>query len=137
MNNTNWNEPLVIAPKKDSDNFSPEKRKFSKKKVFLLALFVVVLIFLASFGIRLFKAYKMNQGEINSVQVIEAVNKIYLLPSNEQPKITTVTNPDELRYQPFFINTEVGDQVIVYTEAKKAILYRPSINKIIEASSLR
>jgi hypothetical protein len=74
---------------------------------------------------------------LTTQQVLEEVGEQMLLPVDEEPTITTVVDLEEVMYQPFFKDAEVGDQVIVYSLARKAILYRPSIKKIIEASSLR
>ena len=38
------------------------------------------------------------------------------------------------REQQFFANSQYGDKVIIYTNAKKAILYRPGLGKIIEVA---
>ncbi|MBI3385615.1 hypothetical protein HY031_00865 [Candidatus Gottesmanbacteria bacterium] len=67
-------------------------------------------------------------------QLIGAVGKLMELPSDEQPTIATVTDAEKLRTQAFFTNAQNGDRVLIYTTAKKAILFRPSINKIIEVA---
>lgn len=76
-----------------------------------------------------------NPQEAAKTQVSDAVAKIGRLvdlPSGETPTLATVTDPTKLKDQAFFANAKVGDQVLIYTQVKKAILYRPSTNKIIE-----
>lgn len=63
--------------------------------------------------------------------LIEDVGKLILLP-DEQPTIATVTDPSKLTDQAFFANAKVGYKVLVFSGAKKAILYDPTTNKIIE-----
>lgn len=63
--------------------------------------------------------------------IIEKLSKLIELP-NEEPTIATVSDKTKLQGQPFFANVQNGDAVVVYTTAKKAILYRESANKIIE-----
>lgn len=43
-------------------------------------------------------------------------------------------DPEKLRDQPFFANAQRGDKVLIYANAKKAILYNPPSNKIIEVA---
>lgn len=69
-------------------------------------------------------------------QLVEAVGKLMILPSDEQPTIATVQDLAKLQGQPFFAQAQVGDKVLIYTNAKKAILYRPGQNKIIEVAPL-
>lgn len=64
----------------------------------------------------------------------EKVSKLMELPSEEQPTIATVTDTAKLSSQPFFANAVKGDKVLIFTQAKKAILYRESTNKIIEVA---
>ncbi len=138
MSNSNWNEPLVLTPKSESGENPPRRGLDSSYKKIILGLVVLtVLYFLISFGMKVFSVYTINKGVLTSQQVLEAVNKMMILPEGEEPTIQTVTNLDELNYQPFFMNAEVGDQVIIYSVAKKAILFRPSTNKIIEASTTK
>lgn len=54
---------------------------------------------------------------------------------DETPTIATVSDITKLQGQPFFAKAQNGDKVYVYSNAKKAILYRPSENKIIEETT--
>ena len=72
----------------------------------------------------------VNQKEIESL--VKKVGKLILLPQNEVPKIATVIDIDKRKGELFFAHAANGDKVLIYENAKKAILYRPSINKIIE-----
>lgn len=58
------------------------------------------------------------------------------LPENEVPMLATITDLKKLKGQVFFEKAQSGDKVLVYEEAKKAILYRPSSNRVIEVTSL-
>jgi len=75
-----------------------------------------------------------EQREKENSELIEKVGKLILLPTNEQPTIATITDKSQLSTQPFFNNAVDGDKVLVYANAKKAILYRPSTDKIIEVA---
>ena len=66
--------------------------------------------------------------------LLASVGKLMDLPNNETPTIATVSDVSKLKDQPFFANAQNGDKVLIYTNAKKAILYRPSENKIIDVA---
>ncbi len=65
--------------------------------------------------------------------LLDKVGELIELP-NEQPTIATVTDLAPLQNQPFFARAQVGDKVLIFSEAKKAVLYRPSTNKVIEVA---
>jgi hypothetical protein len=65
--------------------------------------------------------------------LIEEVGKLIVLP-DEEPTIATVTDLASLKGQPFFASAAVGDKVLIYTNAKKAVLYRPSEKKVLEVA---
>lgn len=67
---------------------------------------------------------------------VRDIGTVIALPSDETPTLATVSDPEELKSQPFFANAEVGDIVLVYEQAKKAVLWRPSEKKLIEVSSV-
>lgn len=68
--------------------------------------------------------------------LVIAVGKLIALPTDEVPTVATVTDTEGIKDQPFFVNAKVGDKVLIYANAKKSILYRPSENKIIEVGAV-
>lgn len=79
---------------------------------------------------------KIDTPKSDIKTVVSQVEILILLPSNEEPKLATVSDKTKLNNQLFFAHAENGDKVLIYTQAEKAILYRPSINKIIEVGPI-
>ncbi len=81
---------------------------------------------------------KVNATKIaeENKALLERVGAVIILPDDETPTIATVSDLDKLKGQPFFAKAELGDKVLIYAKAKKAILYRPSTNKIVELAPL-
>jgi len=113
-----------------------------KRKVVNIVLILIILVAL-SFGFYFY--YKLNKIENNRQEIknqkelkslIVKVGHHYLLPSDEEPTVATVSDPELLKEQSFFTQTEKGDKVFIFTKAGKAVLYRPSIDKIIEIVSV-
>ena len=115
-------------------------------KKYILAFFSILFVLLAGLPSYYFYAkYKQAQFAIqNSTAASQEETKTMIakigvlmeLPSGEAPTLATVTDADKLRTQAFFANSSNGDKVLIYTQTKKAILYRPSINKIIDVASV-
>ena len=105
-----------------------------------VTIVLVVLLFISfSTGAYFYKksldiTQKDPQKELNIV--IMAVGKLMVLPTDETPTMATVSDPEKLKDQAFFVNAKVGDKVLIYTKSKKAILYSPTQNKIVEVSPL-
>lgn len=115
-----------------------EKKKFAKI-ILIAAVFTLVAGSLGTAGYFYFKYKKAMSGnaakdENNSY--IAEIKKFMDLPEGEEPTLATVSDREKLQGQPFFAKAENGDKVLIYSQAKKAILYRPSSNKIIEVTSL-
>lgn len=66
----------------------------------------------------------------------EEVGKLIVLPDDEEPTVANVVDKTKLEGQEFFKNAENGDKLLLYQNNKKAILYRPSIGKIVEVSTV-
>lgn len=74
------------------------------------------------------------QAEVDSL--VTEVSSLIALPSDEKPTVATITDVEKIKTQAFFQNAENGDKVLIYTNAKKAILYRPSAKKVIEVGAV-
>jgi len=68
---------------------------------------------------------------------VEKAGRHILLPDGETPTIFTVTQKDRLSGQAFFVNAKNGDKVLVYEKAKKAFLYDPEKDKILEVGPVQ
>ena len=54
------------------------------------------------------------------------------MPESEEPTILTVSDIEQLGDQAFYANAKNGDKVIVFEQAKKAFLYDPIADLILE-----
>lgn len=80
------------------------------------------------------KGQAQVQAEVDAL--VTEVGKLITLPSDEKPTVATITDVEKLKDQPFFVNAQNGDKVLIYTNAKKAILYRSEEKKIIEVGAV-
>jgi len=69
-------------------------------------------------------------------KLVADVGQLLVLPEGETPTIATVSDLEKLKSQPFFVNAKNGDKVLIYTNAKKAILYDPIAHKIVEVAPI-
>lgn len=76
----------------------------------------------------------MNQKEVQNL--VENVSAIAVVPTDETPTIATVSDPEVLKNQSFFLGAKKGDKVLIYSVAKKAVLYDPVAHKIINIAPL-
>ncbi len=67
---------------------------------------------------------------------IEEVGKVYDLPKGEEPSVATVKDKEQLKDQAFFNKAENGDITLIYSNAKLALLYRPSTKQLVNVSSV-
>lgn len=84
---------------------------------------------------------KTAQGDNEALRkeaetLISEVGKLITLPQDEKPTIATVTDIEKVKDQAFFRNSQNGDRVLIYTNAKKAILYRPSEKRIVDVGTV-
>lgn len=118
-----------------------KKRGFSKKH--FLWVIIILIIILSSFAAALL-IIKNNPGLVGLSQskekvsdeadkLVSVVSGLMMLP-DERPTIATVTDKEKLSSQTFFAESQNGDKVLIFTQAKKAVLYRPSTNKIIDVA---
>ena len=128
------NNQVVIVPRFTKNHFL-----FA-----LLGLFLIVLAAAPSYYF--YTEYQKAQlalsnptkaAEIEVEETIKRISKHILLPTNEVPSFATVSDVTKLGNQEFFRNAKNGDKVLIYTKAKKAYLYRPSEDILVDVSPLQ
>jgi hypothetical protein len=117
----------------------PKKKSFFKK--YGAVLLIVLVIILALTSTYFYKKSRSldtvdqaSQAEVKSL--IEKVSRILVVPTDETPTVATVSDPDALKGQAFFVGAKKGDKVLIYSNAKKAVLYDPVADKIITVAPL-
>lgn len=80
---------------------------------------------------------KAGTGPIahTETEMVRAVEALMYLPE-ETPSVATVTDLAPLESQAFFAHAQVGDVLLMFPQARKAVLYRPATNKLIEVAPL-
>lgn len=119
-------------------------KKVPQPRRVLSASSLFLVLFLASSGSAFYfynQAREIRQNptkvaEKELREVVEKVGQLIVLPEGETPTLATVADPEKLRDQTFFAKAKVGDKVLIYTGARKAILYDPSAHKIVEVAAL-
>lgn len=75
-----------------------------------------------------------NLAKEEAKKLVSDVGKLIALPEGEEPTVATITDIEKLKDQPFFQRAKNGDKVLIYTNAKKAFLFDPKANKIIDVA---
>jgi hypothetical protein len=77
-----------------------------------------------------------GQGLTETQRLVNKVSLLVDLPPGETPTIASVNDASKLKNQAFFANAKDGDKVLIYSKAGKAVLYRPSTNRVIDYSTV-
>lgn len=75
-------------------------------------------------------------AEEETAKAIQKIGRLIALPEGEAPTLATVTDPEQLKDQPFFAKAQPGFQVLLYPIAQKAFLYDPNRDIIVEVATL-
>lgn len=116
----------------------PRSKKYRRLRIILSTLFLLVLVFAGATFYFYNKVRTVSQAEqpfIADEEVVALVGKHILLPEGEKPVVANVADVEALKDQPFFRSAQEGDMVLMYTSGR-LILFRPSIEKVIEAGFL-
>jgi hypothetical protein len=117
--------------------------KLKANKSLWLIVIIVVLIVATIPAYYYYNQYKNAQmllqnpsasANAEAKDLLNKVGKLIELPTTETPTIATVSDVTKLAGQAFFVNAKNGDKVLIFTQTKEAILYRESINKIIQVA---
>ncbi len=119
------------------------KIQLTKKSGFVL-LIIVILIGVAGWSSYSYFQTKQELTKLSTVEgqqqlaqqevdtLVTQLRKRMILPDKEKPTLATVTDVEALKKdQPFFEKAQNGDKVLVYVGDKKAIIYRPAEDLIV------
>ncbi len=114
------------------------------KMVFLLIIALIIIV-----G---FLVYKVIKGEeIPSFEVklgeqlseeqigdlLGRISRLIMLPEETDPLIATINDAPALRAeQAFYRDAENGDQLVIFTKRAMAVIYRPSVDKLINVGPI-
>jgi|SRR3989344_1270643 len=127
-----------------------EKSGSAKSRITRIAPLLLVVIAVVTTGLTIY-FWQQSQGLkqiINSKEtttetagdenknLIAQISQFLVLPTDEEPTIATVSDPEALKDQPFFKNAKKGYKVLIYSKAQKAILYDPENKKIVDVAPI-
>ena len=115
-------------------------KTFFSRKIVLIASAVLLVVIAGTPAVYFYRQYTAMKKEVAAVKtkqedpkaLVAMVAKHILLPTGEDPTIMTVTDKEKLSGQLFFANAKNGDKVLIYQKAKKAFLYDPVADLVIE-----
>jgi hypothetical protein len=110
-----------------------------KKTTFLITTILVLAIGIAAISTFKYMDIKNNPQKVTESEqksLISKISKHIELPDGEQPSIATVSDKEKLKDQAFFKDAQNGDTVLIYTNAKEAILYRESEDKVVKVAPI-
>ncbi len=122
-----------------TENITNQEKKGGSGIKFIIALIIILAIVFVYYFIQYRNVNKIKSGGLTNTEVqalVDKVGKIIDLPKNELPTVATVSDVTKLTGQPFFEKAKNGDQVLFYTESRKAFIYDPIKNVIVEVASL-
>jgi type II secretory pathway pseudopilin PulG len=119
-----------------------KKSKTSVAVIAVLALVALASIGAAGYFYNQAQNLKNNPKAVQEQQKQQAadlkakVSKLIDLPKDESPTIATVSDKTKLKNQPFFKDADNGDQILIFPQAKKAIIYREKEDKLINVGPI-
>lgn len=111
-----------------------------KKKIFWITLAVLALVVM--YGLIMGMIYKNQMASKKKAQqkeeqqIVDKIGKLLRLP-NETPIFTKVYNEKDFANNNLFRTVKKGDMILLFINAKQAIIYRPSTNQVIEVLPVR
>lgn len=71
-------------------------------------------------------------ADLSNVSVIVGrVGHHMVLPTDETPALLTITDPSKVSTE-FLRQSQIGDKVLVYQTHKRVIIYRPSLDRVVD-----
>lgn len=105
-----------------------------KHRIFIAAI-VLILVTAAYVLLNSKTDLQVTNGLKSVTEVKSKVSQHMLLPTDEEPALATVTDTTKLT-NPFLKKANNGDKLLIYQNNKRIIIYRPSIDKIVDVGPI-
>lgn len=122
----------MTAKSEEKPKHAPYEPKM-KVVISVAAALLVIAIATASYFFLQYQSAKGGSAETSeqkTARLVEKIGKVYALP-DETPTVATITDKEKLKGQTFFKDAQDGDQLLIFSKAKLAILYREPAGKLI------
>lgn len=116
---------------------SPSSHGRNKLAIVTIAV-MVLLALIAGYFFWQYTKLKANPdaaAQETTQRLVNKVEKLYQLP-DEKPTVAQINDKDKLKEQPFFKSAQNGDYLLIFTNAKLAVLYREDDNKLINVGPI-
>ena len=101
-----------------------------RRSTWIIIVSGVLLLLITGLAVYLFLQHSSQDlSDVNAVK--QLVARHMLLPTDETPALVTVTDPSKLTTD-FLKQTVAGDKVLIYQTNKRAIIYRPSVDRVVD-----
>lgn len=104
--------------------------QFLRKRVAACLIFIILII-VAVVAISLLRHSHGNNTPQNLPAAEDKISRHMLLPKNEKPALLTVVDKSKLESPFLKSKAQNGDIILVYKYNQLAIIYRPSIDRIV------
>jgi hypothetical protein len=126
-----------VRPQAAAKTTAKVRQTFMPTRLLVKVVTSLLLVVLIGGGFLVYRAHHQPAKNLNDVKVIVAmVNRHYILPTDEQPALATVTDQSKLSTK-FLQKAENGDKVLIYQKAARVIIYRPSVDRIVDVGPVQ
>lgn len=137
------------APKPDKQEKPTKKRRKLIPRLSTVIICVLLAV-VAGGGYYFYDKYNETKQEVEKLSTIQGQQELsksqtqklleemrsrIVLPDGEDPVIATITDINQLKNNEFYKNAKNDDRVVVFANAKKAYIYRPSTKTIVNVGA--
>ena len=110
--------------------------RIKNKTTAILIILIVALVLVGGFFAHKYWQATHNDPQRQTKALLDHVHTIADVPASETPTVATITDTSKLSNETLRSRSQNGDKLLIYTQAKRLILYRPSSKKIIETLTI-
>ncbi len=130
-----------LPPLMGGENITKSKKRKSLPKINLLVGGLILLLLVL--GVSAYYFYNKSKlittttdtAQLKLDAAVAEISKVTILPITDQPTLFVVSDPEQLKADAFFINSQIGDEMLLYPHLGRAFLYRPLTKQIVNIMS--